>query len=151
MSVLSALDARQVTAIAQEVFGAMIDGETGLLMPWSGATMTVADPLHAWVDLSTVPVSRLMLTTDAGTAEDLTRAFLTMDEGGPVAPADVTDAFGEMANVFGGNVKALLPEYVSLTLPEVSRQSPGGDGAARLVEASLAWRGRPFVVSLWTI
>jgi len=61
------------------------------------------------------------------------------------------DAFGEIANVVGGNVRALLPEHVALTQPEVSRHSPLGDSAVRLNEAQLAWRGRPLVISLWTI
>ena len=63
----------------------------------------------------------------------------------------MVDAFGEIANVLGGNVKALLPEYVALTLPEVSRQSPSGAGAVRLIEARLTWRGRQLIISLWTI
>lgn len=151
MSITTAVDALHITAIATEVFAAMIDREDGLLTPWPGGPMTVADPLHAWVDLCTVPASRLQLTTDAATAADLTRAFLTLGEAEPVPEADVVDAFGEIANVFGGNNKALLPEHVTLTLPEVSRQSPSGAGAVRLIEARLAWRGRPLVISLWTI
>jgi len=151
MSITTAVDARHITAIATEVFAAMIDRETGLLTSWSGGPMTVADPLHAWVDLCTVPVSRLQVTTDAATAADLTRSFLTLGEAEPVVEADVVDAFGEIANVLGGNIKALLPEHVALTLPEVSRQSPSDAGALRLSEARLAWRGRPLAISLWTI
>jgi chemotaxis protein CheX len=151
MSIATAVDARHITAIATEVFAAMIDRETGLLTSWSGGPMTVADPLHAWVDLCTVPVSRLQVTTDAATAADLTRSFLTLGEAEPVVEADVVDAFGEIANVLGGNIKALLPEHVALTLPEVSRQSPSDAGALRLSEARLAWRGRPLAISLWTI
>jgi hypothetical protein len=151
VSITTAVDVRHITAIATEVFAAMVDRETGLLTPWSGGPMTVADPLHAWVDLCTVPVSRLQVTTDAATAADLTRSFLTRGEAEPVAEADVVDAFGEIANVLGGNIKALLPEHVALTLPEVSRQSPSEAGAVRLSEARLAWRGRPLAISLWTI
>ena len=151
MSTLAAVDTVAVTAIAAEVFDAMIDRESGLLTPASGTSMTVTDPLYAWVDLGTVPASRLQLRTDVGTADDLTRAFLSMGEAEPVAEADVVDAFGEIANVFGGNIKALLPEHVDLTLPEVSRQSPSGDRAVLLNETRLAWRGRPLVISLYTI
>jgi hypothetical protein len=63
----------------------------------------------------------------------------------------VADAFGEIANVFGGNIKALLPAHVGLTLPAVSRQSPTGAAAVLLQEVPLAWRGRSLVISLWTI
>ena len=151
MSTLAIVDVWQVTAIASEVFAAMIDRQSGLLTSWSRGPMTVTDPLHAWVDLGTVPASRLQVTTDAGTAGEMTRAFLKTGETEPVAAADVVDAFGEIANVLGGNVKALLPEHVGLTLPEVSRQSPSGERAVLLNEALLAWRGRPLVISLYTI
>lgn len=128
----------------------MIDREAGLLTTWLGGPLTVADPLHAWVDLSTVPTSRLQLTTDAGTADDLTRTFLTMGRAEPVTAAEVADAFGEIANVLAGNVKALLPEHVEMTLPAVSWQSPSRHGT-RLNEVLLEWRGRPIIVSLGTI
>jgi chemotaxis protein CheX len=151
MSALAAVDTVAVTAIAAEVFDAMIDREGGLLTPATDTSMGVSDPLHAWVDLGTVPASRLQLTTDVGTAASLTRAFLSMGEAEPVTQADVADAFAEIANVFGGNIKALLPEHVDLTLPEVSRQSPSGDRAVLLSETRLAWRGCPLVISLYTI
>jgi chemotaxis protein CheX len=150
-SQLAAVETGQVVTIATEVFAAMVDGRRGLLTSWPGGPVRVSDPLHAWVDLGTEPASRVQLTADAGTADDLTRAFLRMDAAEPVAEADVVDAFGEIVNVFGGNIKALPPEHVGLTLPEVSRLSPSGAGAARLNEVRLAWRGHPLVVSLWTI
>ncbi|MGF1645615.1 MAG: chemotaxis protein CheX [Kineosporiaceae bacterium] len=60
-----------------------------------------------------------------------------------VEEADVVDAMGELANVLGGNLKALLPDGSTLTLPEVSRirngvieAGPDGDGG---VVATLRW------------
>jgi chemotaxis protein CheX len=38
---------------------------------------------------------------------------------GAVDDADVSDAIGELANVLGGNLKALLPEGSTLSLPTV--------------------------------
>jgi hypothetical protein len=52
---------------------------------------------------------------------------------------------------FGGNVKALLAEHVGITLPEVSRQVPPGEGGGGAGEALFAWRGRPLVIALYTI
>ena len=152
MSLLAdAVDEAQVAAIATEVFAAMVDRQTGLMMPWPGGPVAMVDPVHAWVDLHTEPASRVQATTDAATVDDLTRAFLRTDTAASVAEADAVDAFGEIVNVFGGNIKALLPEHVELTLPTVSRQSPSGPGALRLLEVVLAWRGRPLVISVWTI
>lgn len=152
MSLLAdVVDEAQVVAIATEVFAAMVDRQAGLMVPWPGGPVMMADPLHAWVDLRTEPASRVQATADAGSVDDLTRAFLRMDSAESVTEADAVDAFGEIVNVFGGNIKALLPEHVELTMPTVSRQSPSGPDALRLYEVPLAWRGRPIVITLWTI
>jgi chemotaxis protein CheX len=151
MSPLVAVGAHEVAQIAQEFFEAMIDREPGLLTPWSHGPITVAEPLYAWVGLGTAPASRLQLSTGADTAGALTRALLSMTEAEPVADDDVVDAFGEIANVLGGNVKALLAEHVGMTLPEVSRQVPPGAGGVRACEGLFAWRGGPLVISLYTI
>jgi len=146
----AALGAAQVTTVATEVFAAMVDGQTGFLVPSPGSSVSLADPLHAWVDLDTEPPGRVQVTAEASTADDLTRAFLHMDAAENVAAADVVDAFGEIVNIMGGNMKALLPRHVRLTMPEVSRQSPSGAGAQQVLEVVLAWRGRPFVITVWT-
>lgn len=151
MSELAAVGAVQVTTVAKEVFAAMVDGQAGFLVPSPGSSVALADPLHAWVDMDTEPPGRVQVTTEANTADDLTRAFLRKDAAADVAEADVADAFGEIVNIMGGNMKALLPQHVQLTLPEVSRQSPSGADALRLLEVPLEWRGRPFVITVWTI
>ena len=148
---LAALGRPEVAQIAQEIFAAMIDRQPGLLTSWPAGPATVADPLYAWVDLGTVPASRVRMATDAATADALARAFLTMGEAEPVSADDVVDAFAEIANVLGGNIKALLPEHVGLTLPEVSRAEPSRQRGVRGAEALFAWRGAPLVISLYTI
>jgi len=152
MSLLAdVVDESQVAAIATEVFAAMVDRQAGFVTSWPGTSVSLADPLHAWVDMDTEPASRVQVTIDAGTADDLTRAFLHMDPAAKVAEADVADAFGEIVNIMGGNMKALLPQHVRLTMPTASRQSPSGSDAQQLYEVVLAWRGRPLVISVWTI
>lgn len=151
MSLPEAVDAVQITEIAAEVFAGMVDREAGLLTSWQDGEVAMADPVYAWVDLSTEPVTRLLLTADADTANNLAQALLQMDGAGPVTETDMADAFGELVNILGGNIKALLPEYESLTLPSVSRQSPSGAGLPPHPEVVLAWRGRPLVISVWTI
>lgn len=151
MSPLTSVDAAAVTAIAAEIFSALIDGQPGCLTPWPGGSATVVDPFHAWVDLKTEPVSRVVLSADVATAGELARALLRIDAAEPVAEADVADAFAEIANVLSGNIKALLPEHVDVTLPEVSRRSPSSAAALQVNEVSLAWRARPLVISLWAL
>ena len=38
-----------------------------------------------------------------------------------------------------------------LTMPEVSRQSPSVVDAVQIDEVALAWRGRPLIITVWTI
>jgi hypothetical protein len=151
VSLLEVADRDQIAAITAEIFAAMVDGEEGLLVPWSDGTAHVDDPLHAWVDMHAEGGNRLQLTTDAGTADDLARALLGMDPDEKVPLGDLVDAFGEVANVIGGNLKALLPVQGRLTMPEVSRQSPSTTDAVQLDEVPLAWRGRPLIITVWTI
>jgi len=151
MSPITIVDAGQIAAIAEEVFAAMVDGEEGGLIPWNGGPATMADPVHAWVDMLAEFSGRVQLTTDAGTVDDLCRALLGMDVSEVVSEADLIDAFGEVANVVGGNLKALLPVQGKLTMPEVSREAPSAVDALLLDEVTLAWRGRPMVISVWKI
>lgn len=147
MTDLDFVDADRIVAIATEVFAGMVDGQTGRLTAWPGHVVTPADPLHAWVTLTTEPPRQVLLTAGAGTARDLTRALLRADAGTPLTDEDVVDAFGEIVNILGGNIKGLLPEHVELTLPQVSRESPTAGGALML-EVVLDWRGCPLFISM---
>jgi chemotaxis protein CheX len=65
----------------------------------------------------------------------------------PEGDAEVADAFGEVANMAGGNVKALLPGPSTLSLPEVTEgaATPGDHLVSRL---AFAIDGAPLVVSV---
>lgn len=145
----ASVDSGSVYSIAESVFSAMIDGDEGLLLPWEGELPEFTDPLVAWVDLLGDWRGRAALTTSAPTAHELVRALLQMAEGEPVEPVDLVDAFGEIANVVGGNVKALLPTQGTLGLPQVSTALPATDKHDLVQELRLAWRGRPIVVAVW--
>ncbi len=149
MSALTVFDATQISAIAEDVFAALIDGEPGHLYPCEPAEP--ADPLYAWVDMHADVSGRVLLTVDVATAHDLARALLRLDAGEPVEDEDLVDAFGEVANVVGGNLKALLPVQGTLTLPRVGRTAPTDAGATLVERVPLAWRGQPFDIGVWQI
>ena len=71
---------------------------------------------------------------------------------GSLSPAEVADALGELTNMVGGNLKNLLPEPTSLSIPSVSG---GGDSqvfvpAARPVLEVPLCSGTALVrVTLW--
>ncbi len=140
-----------IHAIARDVFAAMVDaGDADMLRLWDG-TPVLEDVLHAWVDVDGGAAGRVVLSTERCTAEHLTRALLQMPPDEPVEHRDMVDAFGEVANVVGGNVKALVPDPTVLSLPCVDTAMPGGgvDGRYRH-ELALGWRGRPLVIRVWS-
>lgn len=139
----------QVHAIAQEVFAAMVDGDLGLLLPWHDELPELDDALVAWVDLHGEWSGRAVLVTARTTAEDLARALLGLPGHEDVALEDLEDAFGEIANVVGGNLKSLLPHPGTLGLPQVGTSVPPLAGAVRAQHLPLSWRGRLLVVDVW--
>ena len=133
-----------VYAIAAEVFAAMVDGAPGTVRPWQSPEPVWADPVVAWVDLHGGWTGRAVVTTERGTADDLARALLDLPAGEPVAEDDLRDAFGEIANVVGGNVKALLPFTGTMGLPQVAT-SPGAaalPASVLVTRVLLDWRGQ---------
>jgi len=140
----------QVSAVAQEVFAAMVDGDAGLLLPWEGELPVLAEPVVAWVDLHGDWAGRLALRTGAPTANALARALLGLPDEAEVSHADLVDACGEVANVVGGNFKSLLPGPGTLGLPQVGDVLPQTPGALRLQELPLAWRGQLLAVEVWS-
>lgn len=146
----------EVHAIAQEVFAAMVDGDPGSLVPWPDAgtstgTSTGTGAMVAWVDVHGPWLGRASLETTTPAAHELARALLAMEPDETVPDDDLVDALGELANVVGGNVKALLPEHGTLGLPVVADRLPDGARAAAVQRVPLAWRGHPFVVTVWEV
>ena len=61
---------------------------------------------------------------------------------------DVADAFGEIANVVGGNVKAAAARPVrSLSLPDVG-DAPAVRNPADICRVDVLWRGEPLSISV---
>ena len=60
---------------------------------------------------------------------------------------DVVDAFGEIANVVGGNVKAALPGSSGLSLPDVG-DAPAPRNPEDVCRVDLLWRGETVSISV---
>jgi hypothetical protein len=138
------IDEATVASIAADAWTALV-GEDELLVPLPGELP--ADVLSSWVDVVGPWTGSVVLTTGRQTAADLTRALL-----GETAPElldheDVADAFGEIANVVGGNVKAALPGPSALSLPDVG-VAPAVRNAADVCRLDVLWRGQPLTISV---
>ena len=138
------IDEATVESIAGEAWIALV-GEDEVLVPLPGELP--ADVLSSWVDVVGPWTGSVVLTTGRQTAAELTRALLGDDAPEPLEHEDVADAFGEIANVVGGNVKAALPGPSALSLPEVG-DSPAVRNPADLVHIDVLWRGQPVSISV---
>ncbi len=140
-----------IFTIAEEVFGAMIDTEPETLREWFGPAPGFGDPTYAWVDVGGESPGRVLLTTERSTATRVTRGLLGLGPDEAVEDADFVDALGEVANVLGGNVKALVPDPGALSLPRVSHAAPDGPVRDLVHELLLDWRGACLVISVWSL
>lgn len=144
-------DTEQILAVAQEVFAALIDDGEVLLME-AEPLGPVDDVVVAWVDMTRADSPFGIRTSVRAPREDayaVVRALLRMAPGEEVTEDDLVDAFGEIANVVGGNLKSLLPEHAVLSLPTVATAPTMGDEL--IAQVGLAWRDSALTICLWTI
>lgn len=120
-----ALDVSQINSIVEAVFGTMLASAPALCAsawrPEPGrvsASVTLSRSWHGYLRVECAPAAAL----------ELTRRLM------PVEPTeiddDVRDAMGEIANMIGGNFKAILPRGTELSVPEVRVDDtpPAGEG-----------------------
>ncbi|TKJ22842.1 chemotaxis protein CheX [Blastococcus sp. CCUG 61487] len=138
------IDGSTIESIAGEAWIALV-GEDEVLLPVPGELP--ADALSSWVDVVGPWTGSVVLTTGRGTAAELTRALLRESAPAELEDEDVTDAFGEIANVVGGNVKAALPGPSALSLPDVGA-APVVRNPADVCRIDVLWRGQPVSISV---
>lgn len=112
-----------------------------------------ADHSHdvvASVSISGAWHGHLLIATSVTTAEAVARLMFGMEDE-PVGTEETADAVGELANIIGGNVKSMLPEPSSLSLPQVVIGATllSLPSAHIRSEAVLQWNDEVIVVSLW--
>jgi hypothetical protein len=138
------IDEATIESIAGEAWIALV-GEDEVLVPLPGELPD--DVVSSWVDVVGPWTGSVVLTTGRATADDLTRALLADHAPAELEDEDVADAFGEIANVVGGNVKAALPGPSGLSLPEVG-EAPAVRNPEDLCRVDLLWRGQPLSISV---
>jgi chemotaxis protein CheX len=138
------LDGTTVQEIADQAWAALV-GEDEVLVPLPGDLP--ADPVSAWVDVVGPWTGAVVLTCGRDTAEELTRALLRQHAPEQLEAEDVADALGELANVVGGNVKAVLPGPSVLGLPEVGA-APSAVSPADTCRVDALWRGQALSISV---
>jgi chemotaxis protein CheX len=144
LSITALIDEETVQSIAQEAWSALV-GEDEFLVPLPGEP--VVDPVSSRVDIVGPWNGAVVITTGRDTASELARCLLREHAPEVLEDEDVDDALGEIANVVGGNVKAVLPGPSVLGLPEIGTAPIPGDPADTCRVEAL-WRGRPLTVTV---
>ncbi|MGY1694109.1 chemotaxis protein CheX [Geodermatophilus sp. SYSU D00814] len=143
-AVVDLLDEDTLLQITEQAWLALV-GEDEVLVPLPAPLP--ADTSSSWVEIVGPWTGAVVLTCGRDTATELTRALLGEHAPAVLEAEDVDDALGELANVVGGNVKAVLPGPSVLGLPEVGATPPAGSDADTRRVAVL-WRGQPLTVSV---
>jgi hypothetical protein len=138
------IDEATVQSIAEDAWFALV-GDEEVLVQLPGELP--ADVISSWVHMTGPWTGTVVLTTGQQTAAALTRALLAESAPELLEHEDVADAFGEIANVVGGNVKAALPGPSVLGLPEVGT-APAVRNPADVCRVDVLWRGEPLTISV---
>ena len=138
------IDDATIQSIAEDAWTALV-GEDEILVPLPGEL--TGDVLSSWVDVVGPWTGTVVLTTGRETAAGLTRALLGEHAPAELDDEDIADAFGEIANVVGGNVNAALPGPSALSLPDVG-EAPAVRNPADLCRVDVLWLGEPLSISV---
>ena len=142
LEITALIDEETVQSIAQEAWSALI-GEDEFLVPLPGDLPENA--VSSWVSVRGPWNGTVVITTGRSTAEQLSRELLK-EHAPPVRDEeDIEDGLGELANVVGGNVKAVLPGPSALGLPVVGDAPVAGSDSFRV---DLQWRGQSLSISV---
>ena len=138
------IDEATVQGIAEEAWSALV-GDEEFLVPLPGGLPE--DAVSSWVEIVGPWNGAVVLTTGRSTAAELSRCLLAEHAPPVLDDEDVDDALGELANVVGGNVKAVLPGPSVLGLPEVGT-APEPGHPADICRVDLLWRGQSLTITV---
>jgi chemotaxis protein CheX len=143
---LTLLAGQDLHAIAGDLWASYLGDDPlpsvpGLLVPEVSATVSIVGEWNGLV----------VVGTSARGARLVGSVLLEIDDS-ELSEGDVNDAFGELVNIIGGNVKSVLPGPSSLSLPLVSAGAVAVSerGAEIVAEAAVEWRGEQYEITVWS-
>ena len=107
--------------------------------------------VHSTVSITGSWHGHLVYASSQNAARKAAAAFLAM-EPDEVGQEDISDVLGELANIVGGNVKAMLPAGCFLSLPTVVLAPDTASyypAAERISGLYGTWDGEPVSISMW--
>ncbi|MEU4427859.1 chemotaxis protein CheX [Actinoplanes sp. NPDC024001] len=107
--------------------------------------------VHSSVSITGSWSGHIVYASSRAAAQRAAAAFLAM-EMEEVSEEDISDTLGELANIVGGNVKAMLPPGAQLSLPQVvlaPESSARYPNTQRISGVYGIWEGEPVSISMW--
>jgi chemotaxis protein CheX len=107
--------------------------------------------VHSSVSITGSWTGHVVYASSTAAARKAAAAFLVMDAD-EVSQEDLSDVLGELANIVGGNVKAMLPAGAFLSLPQVvlaPESATKYPNAERVSGLYGRWEGEPVSISMW--
>jgi chemotaxis protein CheX len=107
--------------------------------------------VHSSVSINGSWTGHVVYASSLQAARRAAGAFLAM-EADEVSEEDLSDVLGELANIIGGNVKAMLPPGALLSLPQVAltpETTTVYPNAERISGVYGLWEGEPVSISMW--
>jgi chemotaxis protein CheX len=107
--------------------------------------------VHSSVSITGSWSGHVVYASSTAAARKAAAAFLAVGED-EVSDDDLSDVLGELANIVGGNVKAMLPPGALLSLPQVvlaPESATKYPAAERVSGLYAAWEGEPVSITMW--
>lgn len=145
--------AADLASLLEQVWASFIGEDLAtvhLLEASDASEFSARDRVVASVSITGPWCGHLTIAASSRGAEEIASSMFEMPAA-EMQPTEIADAFGEMANIAGGNVKAMLPQPSTLSLPQVIVEAAWVSlYSARLRgTAVMQWRNFQLDVSLW--
>jgi chemotaxis protein CheX len=150
MSVEVEVDESDLAEMVEQVWESYLDPEgISPLIPTYDENQP--SEVHSSVSITGSWNGYIVYASSRAAAQRAAAAFLAM-ELDEVSEDDISDTLGELANIVGGNVKAMLPPGAQLSLPQVvlaPEASARFPGTLRISGVYGIWEGEPVSISMW--
>jgi chemotaxis protein CheX len=150
MSIDVLVNEGDLAEMLEQVWLSYLDPDgTSPLIPTGDRTQP--SEVHSSVSITGSWTGHIVYASSTTAARKAAAAFLAVqpDE---VSQEDVSDVLGELANIVGGNVKAMLPAGAYLSLPQVvlaPESATTYPSAERVTGLYSSWDGEPISISMW--
>jgi chemotaxis protein CheX len=150
MSVEVEVDENDLAEMVEQVWEAYLDPE-GVSPLMQTYDENQPSEVHSSVSITGSWSGHIVYASSRAAAQRAAAAFLAM-ELDEVSEEDISDTLGELANIVGGNVKAMLPQGAQLSLPQVvlgPESSARYPNTERISGVYGLWDGEPVSISMW--